>query len=253
MWIHVWNAYASNNSGSYTLVGRLPSATVAERTAEALRAVIEAHTVWHDAWDGESPLEASPLARFCRLHGLPWKDGDGGWDDWPTHSNDNRPKVAVVGTQVVVHHEYTVSLPPALGAFFYAQGGRVEHEENHAHHPIAVTAMFHWGWTEEARTMQATELPRLLAALTSPDGLLNTFSLRDGPSAAWRTGGDAFGEIPLTVGVVFHDLMAGIAALRSLAETHGARLELRLTELPAEGDPFAHLRPGPATVAPSPG
>jgi hypothetical protein len=247
MRIRVWNAYASNNSGSHTIVGRLPSAEVAERTANELRDVIDAHTAWRETWDGKTSLEESPLAQFCKSQGLPWSEGDGGWDDWPEHSDDNRPHVVVSRAQVIVHHEYTVSLPPTFGALFYKRGGRVEYEENHAHHPIVVIAKFYWGWSKEQRAVQDIELPRLLAALTGADGTLTASNLRDVPSA-WRAGGDRFDEAPLTVGVVFDDLVAGVAALRGKANAHAAQLELRLAEAQSDNDPLIHLRPSSPAV-----
>ncbi len=248
MRVRVWNAYASNNSGSYTIVGRLPSAEVAERTASELREMIDAHTAWRAAWDGKTGLEQSPLARFCQSHGLPWTEGQGGWDDWPSYGDDNRPRVVVSDRQIVVHHEYTVGLPPTFGALFYARGGRVEHEENHAHHPMVVTARFYWGWTQEQRATQTAELPGLLADLTGPDGPLTASNRRDIPSA-WREGGDRFGEAPLTVGVVFDDLVEGISRLRARAEAHAAKIELRLAEAESETDPLVHLRPSTPSIA----
>lgn len=247
MEIRIWNAYASNNSGSYTIIGRLPSAEVAQRTAVELRAMIDAHTTWRDAWDGKSSLEQSPLAEFCRTHALTWTDGQGGWDDWPSYNKDNRPRVEVSGSQLIVHHEYTVGLPATFGEMIYKQGGRVEHEECHAHDPMVVTGTFWWGWTPERRAIQEAELPRLLAALTSADGLLAQPNGRDLPPA-WREGQGRFGEAPLTIVAIFDDLLAGVAALRAVAEAHSAELELRLSEAALVDDPLLHFRPSTPVV-----
>src|SRR5690242_18609473 len=143
----IWNAYASNNSGSYTIVGALPSEEVAHEVAVELSAMIKAHAAWLAAERGQADNPESPLAAFCRTHGLSWSSGDGEGDDWPEYSDDNRPRVVAIGNQVVVHHEYTVSLPPVFGAFFYKRGGRVQHEDNHAHHPMVTIATLWWGWT----------------------------------------------------------------------------------------------------------
>jgi hypothetical protein len=240
MRVRIWNAYASNNSGSYTIVGWLPSEEVAREVAEKLTAMIEAHTAWYEGELNQGDGSGSPLALFCRDHGLDWSPGDGWHDDWPEHSDDNRPRVAVIGKQVIVHHEYTVSLPAAIGAFFYKRGGRVQSEENHAHHPIVAIASFWWGWTEAQRAQGEIELPRLLAALTAPDGVLMQGTSPMWP-AAWRAGGY---EFPLTVGVVFENLIDGVAALNEAARRHGARMQVRLHEAPDETlDPLSHMRP----------
>ena len=240
MKVRVWNAYASNNSGSYTIVGRLPSAEVAEEAAAALRSMIEAHTAWRTQWDGRSSTADSPLARFCRDQGLTWSEDVGGWGDWPEYGQDNRPRVVVSGVQLVVHHEYTVSLPPTFGEFLYKKGGRVEHEENHAHDPLVVTARFYEGWDEVSRTRQPVDFARLLEALTAADGVLSRGNDKGIPPA-WRTG-DGFHSASLTVGVIFDDVIEGVSQLRDMAKDFSATLELRLTE--AEGsDPIGHLRP----------
>ena len=140
-------------------------------------------------------------------------------------------------------HSYTVSLPPTFGEFFYKKGGRVEHEENHAHHPIVAIATFWWGWTEEAKARMEEQRPRLVAALTADDGILTKGTRSPWPSA-WQAGGDQFGEAPLTVGAMFQDVIDGVSVLHAAAEAHGAKMLVRLHEaLDEEHDPLAHLRP----------
>jgi hypothetical protein len=251
MRIRVWNAYASNNSGSYTIVGSLPSAEVAREVADELGVMIEAHTAWRDTWDGKSDIADSPLAAFCRTHGLSWSTRSGAWDDWPEHSDDNRPRVAAIGHQVIVHHQYTISLPTAFGELFYKRGGRVDNEENHAHHPLIVIATFWWGWSRNDRAKMEIERPKLVTALTAADSVLAQVQPTDWP-AAWRVARERFDDPPLTVGVIFPELIDGVSRLRAAAEQHGAQLQIRVHELPAvEHDPFAYLRPSsPAPVVP---
>jgi hypothetical protein len=241
MRVRVWNAYASNNSGSYTIVGSLPSEEVAQEVAAELTAMIEAHTAWHESDPGEKVASSdSPLATFCRVHELTWSGGDGMGDDWPEHSDDNRPRVVAIGNQVVVHHGYTVSLPPVFGAYFYKRGGRVQNEENHAHHPIVTIATIWWGWAKEQRAQGEAELPRLVEALAAPDELLAQFQAATWPTA-WRV--DGHGPM-LTAGIVFANLIDGVAALSEIARRHGARIYLRLHEAPSDKhDPLSHLRP----------
>jgi ribosomal protein L7/L12 len=243
MRVRIWNAYASNNSGSYTIVGRLPSEEVAREVAAELKRVIDEHTAWREAWSGNGDCGDSPLAAFCRTHGLSWKPGMGGWDDWPEHSGDNHPRVAAIGHQVIVHHQYTVSLPPVLGELFYRRGGRVDHEENHAHHPLVAVATYWWGWHEDDRACMELERPKLVETLAGEGGVLAEVPL-DGWPAAWHEGGDDFGAAPLTVGAIFAELVSGVEALRQAGERHGAKMELRVVEAADDAhDPLSHLRP----------
>jgi len=242
--LRIWNAYASNNSGSYTIVGSLPSNEVAQEVAQELAALIDAHTAWLAAQHTSGG--DSPLAAFCRSHGLAWAPGEGEWDEWPEYSQDNRPRIAVAQNQIVIHHEYTVSLPKTFGEYFYKRGGRVNVEENHAHHPIVTTAQFWWGWTKEQRAQGEIELPRLLAWLTAPDGALMQGADPKRP-AAWQVKdhGPA-----LMVGAVFENLIDGVSALSDAAKRHGAQMQLRLVEAPDDRlDPLMHMRPSsPAAV-----
>jgi hypothetical protein len=239
MRVRIWNAYASNNSGSYTIVGALPSEEVARSVADELTAMIGAHAAWLDAWDAKADPASSPLAAFCRAEGLSWSPGHGGWGDWP---DDNKPRVTAVGHQVIVHHPYTVSLPPTFGELFYKRGGRVQHEEDHAHDPIVAIATFWWGWSKEDRARMEIERPRLVAALTAAEGALARVAPKSWP-AAWQAGGERFDEAPLTVGAIFADLIDGVSALGEAARQHHARMLLRVYEAPAGAhDPLAHLR-----------
>jgi hypothetical protein len=116
------------------------------------------------------------------------------------------------------------------------------HEENHAHHAMVTIATFWWEWTKEQRARMEIEQPRLVAALTGPDGVLATTTTGMWPPA-WRGGGTGF-EAPLTVGIVFRDLIHGVSALQAAADLHGAHMNVRLSEAPDNHhDPFAHLRP----------
>jgi hypothetical protein len=234
MRIRTWNAYAANNSGSYTIVGLLPSEEVAAALAEKLRDVIERHTAWlesHGAVDGRS----SPLEDYCRAEGLTWAPGRGDGDEWPQYDG---PSVVAVGRQLVVHHPHTITLPPTFGEAIDAAGGRVQREEDHAHHPIVTIARFWWGWTDEDRRRLAEQRPLLVDALwlgpLAPPP-------RKWPPAV-RVSDVAF-EAPLTVGAIFRDVVAFAVELRALAVRHGASLELHLAEAPdGEHDPLAHLR-----------
>jgi hypothetical protein len=80
--IRVWNAYASNNSGSYTIVGRFESDESAAQVAAELLGLAKAQSAWVAA-NGPQP---SPLAAFATSNGLSTYEGMAGGDDWPTYS-----------------------------------------------------------------------------------------------------------------------------------------------------------------------
>ena len=134
MRIRIFSAFASNNSGSYTIVGRFADEATAAEVARIAREASDAHDAWHSVneWDDAGP---APLDDFVRAHGLR-EARHGRGDEWPCHGA--KPSAVAVGRQVMVHAPYTVTLPPVFGELFYAMGGRVEVELDHAHDPIAV-------------------------------------------------------------------------------------------------------------------
>ena len=146
MRIRVYQAYASNNSGSYTIVGLFADAETAMNLAKQIEDVSIAHHAWHEAhgWEheGDSPLDA-----FTRLHELR-SDRPGREDNWPSYGA--RPTAVAVAEQLFVHAPYTVTLSPVFGEFMYAKGGRVAIELDHAHSDIAAT--FPSGSTATTRT-----------------------------------------------------------------------------------------------------
>lgn len=232
MRVRTWNAYASNNSGSYTIVGSLPSEQVASELAAELAAMCAAHAEW------TGPFEGSPLMQLCRKYSLGYEGTNG--DDWPEYGGDNAPQVIAVGAQIIVHHHYTLDLPRAIGELFYKCGGRVRFEKIHAHNPMAIVADFWWGWQKDDMARQAKELPGLITAITAEGAALHDVDVKGWP-AAWRTGHD---HVPFTLGVVFPDLVAGAARLDAIAKERGAKLALRVFEIADRAfDPFPHLRP----------
>jgi hypothetical protein len=149
MKVQIWNAFASNNSGSYTLVGSFRDAELAAEVAAELARVSAEHEAWIQEWSQKGWSKAptpSPLEAFVLRHQLTRAEwaGAGVGSDWPAYGEDNTPVVWAMGHQVFVHHDYTLTLPGAYGEFFYKRGGRVEAELGHTHHPLV--ALFHlWG------------------------------------------------------------------------------------------------------------
>src|SRR5262245_2985573 len=88
MRIRVWNAFASNNSGSYTIVGTFPSEETASTVAQELRAVMAAHARWRD---NQLRTRPSPFETFVRKNRLTWTDGLAESDDWPEYGGKDWP------------------------------------------------------------------------------------------------------------------------------------------------------------------
>ena len=104
MKIKIWQAFASNNSGSYTIVGSFDTPELATEVAAALRTMAGQHTAWLENARGTEFTEGvSPLGAFAQEHGLSWVSGRGTWDEWPEHDDSNIPAVIALGHQVLVH------------------------------------------------------------------------------------------------------------------------------------------------------
>ncbi|MCX4239411.1 ribosomal protein L7/L12 [Paraliomyxa miuraensis] len=239
MRIRLWNAFASNNSGSYTIVGRFREATQAEATAALLRPVLAEHSQWRDGpGEGEPPLH-----RFLAERGLTLDDEVGLSDDWP--QDEPPPQVVAIGHQVLVHCDYTVTMPRFIGELFYAEGGRVEVELDHAHHATVVLLDLWIPWQEahdkpeESREAMAQLMERLWL------GPLSTHTSERVPAACrpteWGVG--------MELGVVFEDLVAGVAEVQALVAENPAQVRVRVFEATDEGsDPLAFLRGQRSTV-----
>jgi ribosomal protein L7/L12 len=243
MRIRLFNAFASNNSGSYTIVGSFRDEATAEEVALLLQRACDAHSAWYEEHNDEQHGE-SPLDSFAQREGLPG-DKPGRGEDWPQHGP--KPSVVAASRQVVVHAPYTVTMPPLFGALFYAKGGRVEAEIDHAHEELAVEIAY---WPRDLRSNDpraaeirdafergvAAELP----ALTSR----RAYDTRRPIEPAWHCGD--WGSRGLSV--VFADLVEGVQAVRRIAGEHGMNLRLRVRECPqGASDPFAMLRGRPGS------
>ena len=238
MRIRLFSAFASNNSGSYTLVGTFRDAAVADEVAALLREAIAAHDAWHEAheWDEAG---AAPIDDFVAAHGLtPGKHGRG--DDWPCHGA--APEVVTAGHQLLVHAPYTVTCPTVFGELVYKKGGRVTVELDHAHERVCVEITYFPPGLERdhpkhAAALEAFEdgLRAALPALVAP----SEYDRRPPVEPVWHPG--FWGNRQLSV--VFRDLLEGVRAVRALAKAQGLELWLRVWE-GAHGvdDPLAPLR-----------
>ena len=236
MRIRIWNAFASNNSGSYTLVGSFPTAERAAEVVQVLAPLLAAQTRWHEEDGSKRP---SPLERLSIDENLAW---DGELEAWPQYSADNTPKILAVERQVLLHHEYTVSLPRFLGNYFYARGGSVDAKLDHAHHPLVV--VFEVWWWDRRENLEARIAERragLVRALDGPAGLLRKWT-KEGITPLVRPGKYMSEFIAVTV---FEDLVNGVAAVQKAIEAHEGRSQLRIFEALDEECPLAGFRLSP--------
>ena len=244
MRIRIWNAFASNNSGSYVIVGSFPSEDRAAEVAAELREVARAHSAWLAVYD-PPPSPPSPLAQYAARHGVPYDDAELG-EDWPQHSSNEHPDVWAIGHQVFVYSDYTVTMPRAIGHAMYARGGRVDTEVNHAHHPLVAVFEIYFPWRDRSTIDVPARVQDLVDALCAEGGALTALRVA-GHAPGWR-GAVAdqpagFGEGDLVVGAVFDDLCAGFTAVAAAATAAGAGLRVRVSEAQGDGDPLAFLRP----------
>jgi hypothetical protein len=120
MRIRIWNAFASNNSGAYTLVGCFVSPERAREVAQELRVLFEKHDSWVSAARSNEPRDAtSPLRKLAEAEGLSTELGVGEDEDWPEYDEPTTPGVTSVGYHVLVHHPYTATMTPLIGGLFY--------------------------------------------------------------------------------------------------------------------------------------
>ena len=236
MHIQLWNAFASNNSGSYTIVGTFDSPEAASAAAEALEPVLREHTEWFKGRAEETPDAPSPLRRFAQQEGVPLEEG---YLDWPEYS-DEPPHAVAVGNQVVLHSDYTVSMPRFFGHWFYARGGRVEAELDHTHHPLAVFFEVWWPQDSGGPGTRDEKAAMLFSLLTGPGGALQQHS-KQGIAPALKVSGHWVE--PAVIGACFEDLVAGVAGVRRAIEHMGAHCHVKIDESwSEEGDPLTALR-----------
>lgn len=243
MRVRVWNAFASNNSGSYSIVGSFPSPEVAEAVAAELLPVVRAHSEWaltgSDEWRPNAAGPFSPLGRWATEHGLQW--GGDAEEEWPFEGVGlDVPDVIAVGSDVLVHEDYTISLPRVFGEYFYRRGGRVTVELNHAHHPLVVAILFFVPWNDPA--YEELEY-RLLEARESLESRRSPLRKLLAPGTDLVVRERPVGNYQFEIAAVFSDLIAGVAAARDLARNAGVSLVLSLKEAwGAVGDPLEPIR-----------
>lgn len=233
--IYLFQAFASNNSGSYTIVGTFRDAATAESVAKTLTDVTDAHTAWFKSeWNDDSVSPLDEFAAQFHLH----ESKPGRSDNWPEYGPP--PTVMAADCQVIVYAPYTVSMPALYGEFFYARGGRVQVEVEHAHDDIAVEFMYWGDYNDPEKNSKLDAFEARLQPLLAPLVTRDEHDNRPVIEPAWYRG--HWGGRNLAV--VFRDLLEGVATFGRLAREMGVnhRLDVRAVE-PEGRDPFMHLRP----------
>ncbi|AKI99072.1 hypothetical protein ATI61_106448 [Archangium gephyra] len=240
MKIHVWNAFASNNSGSYTIVGRFPSEELATRVAAELSAVLEAHERWRGSPESrqEDPEKPSPLRAFTQAHSLTQSEAD--------QADQGELRAWSTGHQVFLHDPWTLTLQDSYEEFLRVRGGKVETRIRHAHGDLV--SVFELHGTLPKKTKAAT-VSAVVEEWYADDGPLVTLAPFD-VQPAWREGSKP-GEPVLTLGAVFQDLelAPGYTAVETIARRHGLQVTVRVSEDQSPGDPLAWLRPSHPALA----
>ena len=240
MRIRAWNAFASNNSGSYVIVGRFPTEALAIEVAAELREVVTAHSAWLGTHDRPQATPPSPLTTYAANLQL---DFEPEWDEWPQYSSQSSPDVFAIGHQVFVYSDYTVSMPAVLGRVMYARGGRVDTEVDHAHHPIVATFEIYFPW----KTRDQVDIPASVQLIV--DELHETLAGLCVQPPAWQGAtperASKFMDVDLLFGAVFEDLVQGFAAVNAAVSRVNAALRVRVAEALHDGgaDALAMLRP----------
>ena len=224
MRIRLWNAFASNNSGSYTIVGTFREPATAAAAAVELQRVCEAETEWRRQYDPKAPQGPQPMVELARRLGIGDPDEAAGDDEWPDMAYATPPGVTHTRHQVELNVPYTVTMPRVLGQLLYHRGGRVDVELEHAHHPIVVDLRFHPDWRAPDPHRRLRDVHAVLRASDSPlhrcsrASVAPVVRIEDGHGAAVRAL------------AVLADLISGIAAMNALATAHGVELHVRLLE-----------------------
>jgi len=106
---YAWRAWASSNSGPYLLIAQFPSAETAQRVADEVRAMYEAHLAYVTT-EGYSNqfLErygepTPPMQEFARAHGFEWPARDGfAWEEM----EEGGLEIEAIDRSLVVHIRY---------------------------------------------------------------------------------------------------------------------------------------------------
>lgn len=139
--VYIWNAYSSNNSGDYTIIGTFESSEKAAEISKALNELLEKHLEYRS--EGEGVIEAlepdfrgdiptPPLIEFGKEHGFDWsQEGEGFWWNDDTEGDSGGMTIGHLQNSVVVYHPETLdSAVSAFVRYFKKENARVQTSED---------------------------------------------------------------------------------------------------------------------------
>jgi hypothetical protein len=198
--------------------------------------VVAEHHAWVEAHDDQQAAERSPLERFAQTHGLTANPGIGRSGDWPSYGP--APEVIADGMYVVLHVDYTITMPPVFGELMYRRGGRVGIELDHAHHPLVWVHEVWWPWQGRKEEVVTAGRVRLLDLLLSEAGPLRTQVMIRQP-ASWTDQS----ELDLSLAAIWNEPMVAIPQVRAMVTAVGANARLHVMEAIDAHDPAGLFRP----------
>lgn len=148
--LRVWQAFASNHSGSSTLLGRFATTEIAADVAREIREVFRAHLAYLATPEGKAlefdalQMPTPPLLELGKKWGFDWGDEDTNTFWWES-MKPPRPgidlTVVTEDTDVQLFHPYRFQFPEiGLTRYFAARGGSVLYSEPDGILPVRVTA-----------------------------------------------------------------------------------------------------------------
>jgi len=232
MKIKLWQAYASNNSGSYTIVGWFANAELAQQVTCDLNGLLKKYNAW--IFFNKCTTERSPLEEFAEQHKLVFDPGNAE-DDWPMAFSDDvlpePPRAIALRNKVVIHHQYTILLPAILGQYFYARGGRVSREITMAHNSLLAKFSIVAPFNSVKSLRREIDMKGLANELTAEDGPLKSGVDSSHIVELVKTG---FQGQTIKFEARFEDLVKSFSQISEIVNKYEVQLFLELEESETE-------------------
>jgi len=251
-----WTAFASNNSGDWTMAARFTDEATARQVADSLSELGRAHDAFlasdageafmvAHAWDGTVPTP--PLLQFAEAHGFTWRGESFSWEE----VGAGAPVLTSGALRdcVLVFHPYCSGMPVGPLEAFFERTGAHQVQEWHAAPPAltitatgrrpAVEATLETFFAELAASAEPWSLAERTpwgATAPVPSDEDRSAQLRGGPSTLTRTSDG------LVLTLRFVNSYAGALAACTWLRERG------YSDVHAELPAFDPITPNPAPV-----